>query len=189
MSALLTLRQAVIDTLKPALGQGWDVAGHLGRFAPADLNLFLTKAPAVRVAVLGLEAGAIEPDGEAMTTTVRLGIYVVTKDQGARLAREEIAVAAVETIMLLAFGNRWGLGAQGVRPAGAPNAQTIFNGDTVAKGVALWAIDLPQPVVIARPEGETSPLTELFLGLAPDIGAAHEDDYIGPITAEAAPNV
>lgn len=187
MSALLTLRQAVIDALKASLGKSWDVAGHLGRFAPADLNQFLTRAPAVRVAVLGLEAGAIQPDGDAMTTTVRLGIYVVTKDHGARLAREEIAVAAVETITLMAFGNRWGV--PGVKPAGAPNAQTIFNGDTVAKGVALWAIDLPQPIVIERPEGETNPLSELFLGIAPNIGAAHEDDYLGPIQAEDIPDV
>lgn len=187
MSALLTLRQAVIDQLKPALGAGWDVAGHLGRFSANDLSAFLLKAPAVRVAVLNFEASAIQADGDALDGTVRLGIYVVTKDQGSRLGREEIAVAAVETIMLIAFGSRWGLPL--VRPAGAPTAQTIFSADTLAKGVALWAIDLPQPIVIERPEGELNPLSELYLGIAPNIGPAHVDDYIGPITGEVIPDV
>lgn len=187
MSALLTLRQAVIDQLKTTLGSGWDVAGHLGRFSAADLNQFLTRAPAVRVAVLGVGDAAIELDGDALMATVRLAVYVVTKDQGARLGREEIAVAAVETILLLAFRNRWGLPL--VRPAGAPNAQTIFSADTLSKGVALWAIDIPQPIIIERPEGDTNPLTELFLGIAPNIGPAHVADYFGPISGEATPDV
>lgn len=187
MSALLVLRQAVITQVKAALGQGWDVAGHLGRFSAADLNQFLTKAPAVRVAILGVGDSTIDADGDGLTATARIGIYVVTKDQGARLGREEIAVAAVETIMLLAFGNRWGLPLVG--KAGAPNAQTIFNADTLAKGVALWAIDLGQPITIERPGEEPDPLSQLYLGIAPNIGAAHQDDYLGPIEAEDIPDV
>ena len=185
MSQLLQLRAAVIDTISAAL-KGFEVAGHLGRFSPADLGQFLVKAPAVRVAVLGLtNARAIGEDGDHLAADVKLAIFVVTKDQGVRLGREEAAVAAVERICLLATGARWGLNF--AKAAEAPSAQTIFNDTTLAKGVALWAIDLTQPVILSPIDGgeeEGGPLSELWLGVAPKIGAEHRDDYHGPVTAQ-----
>ena len=180
MSALLSLRQAVIDGIKAKLPPQWDVAGHLGRFAAADLNAFLLKAPAVRVAILGL-TDSRRVDDDAIECRVRIGIFVIAKDRLVKLEREEIAAVAVETIVLLSLGQRWGLAfAKAAEPA---TAQLISSDETLAKGVALWAIDLPQPAVLARPEGETWPLTEIYLGLAPEIGPEHVADYIGPITA------
>lgn len=183
MSVLLGLRAAIIADIATELPQGWSVDGHLGRFTAADLTKFITVAPAVRVAVLGLT----DPkplDADAVEWRVKIGVFVVTKDQGKALAREEIAAAAVETIILRAFGSRWSMGPSGVKPAEATTAQTIFNDDTLRQGIALWAIDWSQPVVLSRDdttgEGETNPLKELWVGIAPDIGAAHRDDYIGP---------
>jgi len=180
MSVLLNLRAAVIAAITAQLPKGWDVGGHLGRFTANDLTKFITLAPAVRVAVLGLTDPKPQ-DGDAVEWRVKIGVFVVTKDQGKALAREEIAAAAVETIVLNAFGSRWGMGAAGVRPAEAATAQTIFNDDTLRQGIALWAIDWSQPVVLEKNEAaEINPLKELWVGIAPDIGAAHVDDYIGP---------
>ena len=183
MSVLLNLRAAIIADIAARLPKGWSVDGHLGRFTAADLTRFITVAPAVRVAVLGLTDPKPQ-DGDAVEWRVKIGVFVVTKDQGKTLAREEIAAAAVETIVLNAFGSRWGMGAAGVKPAEAATAQTIFNDDTLRQGIALWAIDWSQPVVLSRDdtsgEGGTNPLKELWVGIAPDIGEAHRDDYIGP---------
>lgn len=178
MSQLLQLRTAVLDAIKAAL-PGFEVAGHLGRFAATDLNQFLVKAPAVRVAVLGLSnVRAIGENGDHLRADVKMAVFVVTKDQGDRLGREEIAVAAVERICLLATGARWGL--RFASPAEAPTAQTLFNDATLAKGVALWAIDLTQPVILAPAddcEEEGGSLRELAIGGAINVvltdGDAH----------------
>jgi len=183
MSQLLQLRAAVITGIETAL-PGFHVEGHLGRFSAADLSTFITRAPAVRVAVLGIQdAAATGAEGEQIDCIARLGVYVVTKDVGARLTRDEAAAAAVERIALLATGNRWGL--DFTRPAAAPNAQNLFSDETLKRGVAMWAIDLPQSVRLALPADDSEipvgPLRELFIGVAPKVGAAHQADYLGPL--------
>lgn len=187
MSQLLQLRAAIIAAIQTAL-PGFEVKGHLGRFAPGDLSQFLVKAPAVRVAVLGLSnARAMGEDGDHLAADVKVAIFVVTKDQGSTLSREEAAVAAVERLCLLATGARWGL--PFALAATPPAASTIFNDATLAKGVALWAIDMTQPVILApadASESEGGPLSELWLGVAPEVGEAHRDAYFGPITAQSA---
>lgn len=181
MSQLLQLRTAVIEAIKAALPGVKDVKGHLGRFSASDLSTFIMAAPAVRVAVLGIADARSADAGDGIDCTARLAVYVVTKDT-AGLARDEAATAAVERIALLATGNRWGL--DFTMPAGAPIAQNLFSDETLKKGVALWAIDLPQPVALALPadpaEPPAGPLRELFIGWAPKVGAAHEADYVGP---------
>lgn len=182
MSQLLQLRQAVIDAIKAAL-PAFDVKGHLGRFAPADLSKFLTTAPAVRVAILGLGDGSLvqdEGDAASWEGTARLAVYVVTKDVGARLTRDEAATVAVETIVLLAAGARWAL--PFTRPAGPADGNNLFSDETLQRGVALWGVNIPQPVRLSAAEGDpVGPMEAMFVGTAPEIGAAHEADYVGPI--------
>lgn len=185
MSVLLNLRAAIIADITAQLPKGWSVDGHLGRFTSGDLAKFITVAPAVRVAVLALTEPKPQ-DADAVEWRVKIGVFVVAKDQGRTLAREQIAAAAVETIVLNAFGSRWGLGRSGVRPADAATAQTIFNDDTLRHGVALWAVDWSQPVVLSRDEAaEFNPLKELWVGIDPDIGPAHVADYTGPFPPAA----
>lgn len=182
MSQLLQLRDAVIAGLSAVL-PGYTVEGHLGRFTAEDLSKFLLAAPAVRVAVLAVSDSRATTDGTAVDCTVRLGVYVVTRDRTARLSREEAAFVAAEAVILRATDARWGLDFAYGAPA--PTAQNLFSAATLKAGVALWAIDLPQPVRLAAPSGDDpelpAALTALFVGLAPRIGAAHEADYIGPI--------
>lgn len=182
MSQLIQLRDAVVADIKAAL-PAFNVEGHLGRFSAADLTTFLSVAPAVRVAVLGLRDPVPSgQDGEDLDATVVLGVYVVSKDGVAKLSRDVTALAAVERILRLAIGARWGLDfALPAQPAGAQN---LFNGETLKAGRALWSIEISQPVVLAgEATAEPSPdfLKELYIGVAPKVGAAHEADYFGPI--------
>jgi len=182
MSQLLQLRQAMITGIKAVLPT-FNVEGHLGRFSASDLSRFLLAAPAVRVAVLGLGQGELVSD-EGLPTAwdgeVKMAVYVVTKDVAGRLTRDEAATAAVEAIVLRAAGTTWGL--PFARPARPADGQNLFSDETLSKGVALWGVNVPQPVRLSLTEGAApGPLTAMFVGIAPDIGAAHQDDYIGPI--------
>ncbi len=185
MSQLLELRAAVIASVKATLPT-FDVAGHLGRFAASDLSKFLLSAPAVRVAILGIADGEIVDHGLGdveLDCRARVALYVVTKDQG-RASRDEIATAAVEAIMRLAAGANWGLAfARSALPADASN---LFSDETLNKGVALWGINIAQPVRLSGPDqtDEGGPLSQLFVGVAPEVGAAHIDDYVGPILVQ-----
>lgn len=183
MSALLQLRDAVVAKVKQAL-PAFDVEGHLGRFEATDLNKFMTKAPAIRVAILGLADPRSE--GEGLTLySVRLVLYVVTKDGLARMSRDAAALAAVETIVLLANQQRWGL--KFARPAAPATAQNLNSDASLKLGAALWGVAIGQPVRLSSTdEGELDALKALWIGLAPDIGAAHLADYAGPFPGEPA---
>ncbi|PZO03984.1 MAG: hypothetical protein DCF29_10890 [Alphaproteobacteria bacterium] len=182
MSQLIQLRDAVVDAIKAALPT-FGVEGHLGRFSAADLKTFLTFAPAVRVAVLGLrDPAAAGLTGEDLDATAVLGIYVVTKDGVGKLTRDTAALAAVERILRLAMGARWGLAF--ALPAQPGGAQNLFSGETLAAGRALWSIEINQPVALdgeANAEPPPGFLQQLYIGVAPKVGAAHEADYLGPI--------
>ncbi|WP_291754026.1 hypothetical protein [Brevundimonas sp.] len=159
------------------------VEGHLGRFSAADLSTFLSVAPAIRVAVLGVrDPVAAGLTGEDLDATVVLGVYVVTKDGVAKLSRDVTALAAVERILRLALGARWGL--DFALPAQPGGAQNLFSGETLKAGRALWSIEINQPVALdgeANAEPPLGFLKELYIGVAPKVGTAHEADYLGPI--------
>lgn len=183
MSQLIQLRDAVVDDVKAALPT-FNVEGHLGRFSATDLTTFLNVAPAIRVAVLGVrDPVAAGLTGEDLDATVVLGVYIVTKDGVAKLSRDVTALAAVERILRLALGARWGL--DFTLPAQPGGAQNLFSGETLKAGRALWSIEINQPVALdGEANAEPAPgfLKELFIGVAPKTGAAHEADYIGPIS-------
>lgn len=179
MSQLLQLRDAIIAKIKAALPD-FGVEGHFGRFNGAELSKFLVAAPAVRVAILGLSDSSDGVEEEDLDTVARVGVYIVTKDGVLKASRDASVCAASEKVVMLAKGQRWGLSF--CRAALPATAQNLYSEDTLNKGVALWAIDIRQPLVLSAPEGEAGdPLTELYIGLAPNIGAAHVDDYVGPI--------
>lgn len=184
MSQLIELRDAVVAGLTHALPGTFKVEGHLGRFTADDLSQFLTVAPAVKVAILGLKDGtSAGDDGGDLGCRVQIAAYVVTKDEtGAK--RDVLALAAVETIARVAIGNRWGLPfAFAALPAAAQN---LTNGDTLKRARALWAVEIGQPVRLWSPEdGDAgATLRQLYVGVAPEIGLAHVDDYVGPIPSE-----
>lgn len=177
-SRLMQLRGAICTAIIAAAGDGVDVAGHFGRFSEAELDKFLAKAPAVRVAVLALENPQAVADA-GVDYVARIGIYVVTKDGPAAGDRDESAAALVEAIMVLCDRTRWGLGAF-VRQSQGATAANLYSPAALGGGNALWAVDLRQPLRLAPAEEGADPfqLQALFAGFAPRVGAAHEADYV-----------
>lgn len=174
MSRLLQLRDRIVERVRTS-APGVEVEGHLGRFDDAELRKFMVKAPAIRVAALALEDPRPVSD-EGVDYTARIGLYIVTKDGAARLSRDAAAITLVEAVLMLTTGQRWGLAF--AHPAQRASAQNLYTPATgQGDGVALWAIDLRQPIRLASEPDEAGALTRVFLGIAPNIGAAHVDDY------------
>jgi hypothetical protein len=175
MSTLIALRAAIVDTLACTLNAKVEVAPHSGRFTEAELSAFMVKAPAVRIAVLGVASIKAAPEG-GFDADVQIGIYVATKDEASRLDRDAQSLGLVEGIMLTAHHARWGLGF--CHPAAPAGAQNLYTETGRTKGVSLWAIDLVQKVRIDREEAGAGEFPdELWASFAPRVGALHVADY------------
>lgn len=184
MSQLLALRAAMVAAYKAALGSGWDIAGHLGRFTDEELRRFMTSAPAVRVAVLGLGRPVELADVGAADYPATIGVYVVTKDGATKFSRDEQGIAAVEAIMQLSDRNRFGCGGF-VRSCEVRGARNLYSDKVLIDGVALWALELGATVRLSPPDPAAYVLSAAYLGTAPEIGPPHVDDYA--LIAAAAP--
>lgn len=180
MGKLSILRDAIKDNLKSALPNNFDIDTHSGRFDANALALFIAKSPAIRVAIMGFKD--FRTFGEnADIANCQIGIYIALKDTSSRLDRDAGTLDIAEAVMLLANTNRWGLPfAFGAKPQGAQN---LHSDVLVGKGVALWAIDISQDIII-QPDDLPSPiqLKTIYLGIAPQIGVGNEEFYI-PIDA------
>lgn len=55
----------------------------------------------------------------------------------------------------------------------------------VSPEYAIWCVTYTQPLAVGidpfDPPADAAPLKQIFVGFAPDVGAAHEEDYFGPI--------
>ena len=162
-----------------------DCAVHDGRFAPDELDKFVVRAPAVRVAALAaadaLDSGG-EPDGgELVTIDLRLAAVVIAADSPGT-SRGEAARALADRIMYgIALESAW------LPAAGDPReirAGNLYNGKLDAsKAIALWAVSWRQQVNARLADFEQVPpdTAELpntvLAGFAPDVGTAHAADY------------
>lgn len=175
----------MVAAIAGLLGAPWNVDSHLGRFTEADLVKFLTAAPAVRVSALDLSDFRIVSD-EGTDVLTMLGIYVVTKDTTLARGRDEVAILAVEGIVKLCDRFRWGLGAFVKGDGGVRGARNLYSKEALANGVAFWALDYRVSVRLSpTPEDVVGALTSLWVGISPDIGAGHQDDYIEIVGGDA----
>jgi phage gp37-like protein len=176
MSLLLDLRAAIVTALDGATADNVSVEPHSGRFDEQELGAFLVRAPAIRVAVLGVRRLDAVDDG-SFDASVQIGIYIATKDVTRTLDRDTAALGLVEAVMLAAWQNSWGL--DFAHPAKPGSAQNLYNETSRGKGVALWAIDLAQSIRLGREDLAIGAFpSELWLGFAPNIGAANAGDYL-----------
>ena len=176
MSSLLELRAAIVSALDAATASDVEVAAHSGRFDESELAAFLVRAPAIRVAVLGI--GQIDPvDDGSFDARARIGIYLATKDVDAALDRDTAVLSLSEAVMIGCHHKTWGL--DFAHPAKVGGAQNLYTEATRGKGVALWAIDITQAVRLGVDDLVTGAFpSELWLGFAPQIGVAHATDYM-----------
>lgn len=134
--SLVTLRTAIVAGINTGLPSLRDCSAHGGRFSLKELKATAAKAPAVRVACLGINDFVAVPAGvEAMTVW---GAFVITRDQPG-VGRDAVALTLLAALGVLVPANCWGKsaiasGAVGVR------GDNLFSSEIDAQGVALWAL-------------------------------------------------
>ena len=111
MNDLLALRAAVIASLQAKLGSKVDVDSHGGVYDLAEVKKFATKAPAVRVAIVGAGRASRFADGR-LRVPVRFAAVVFTRDAapgGDKIPRDTAALLLATAVELAIGSNRFGL--------------------------------------------------------------------------------
>ncbi len=148
---------------------------HDGRFDLPELRRIATRTPAMFTACLGVDQVA-NPGTEQADATLLLAIYIVTAN-AAGLSRGAAARALSEAVLQLVQGERWG---GGTGEAAELRAENLYSGDIDKTGVALWGISWQQVLRIGTSVWDTTGVfpVHLYLGIVPDVGPAHVDDYV-----------
>ncbi len=170
--------QAVTDTIQGWLPKLQSCEAHPGRFDLGELKAFATKAPGVRVAVLGLGDSAPLASGER-DVTLLMAAYVIAKDQ-VGLARHISALNMVETLASRIPEHT--MGSACAYGAGAVRAQNLYSGEVQKAGINLWALSWSQKVRIGVSVWEQTdtdaPIpSELYVSPEPLTGPEHIDYY------------
>ena len=175
MSALLTdLPRAVADDLKVLLPGLRQCDAITGRFNLERLKAEAVQAPAVLVSLLELaqKSGWAGPHHGFEAS---MAAFVVTTERMGALPRDQAAANMTALIGAHVPDRRWGIAECG--EAGNVRAQPIVNAGMEKSRASLWAVTWVQPLVLEPLPGTVPADLTLYLGIAPEIGAGHEDDY------------
>lgn len=170
---LSTLNDTIAATIMTWLPQLATCKGMAGRFDVDALTRDGIKAPAVLVSRLGARQGrgTAGPQPEFM---LDMAAFIVTKDTLG--LQRDAAAANICQVLLTRIPNRtWGLDDLG--EAREVEEQSLISSDTKGKAVSLWAVTWLQPAVFVAAPDLSTLAPQLYVGQAPDIGAAHAGDY------------
>ncbi len=150
MNDLLSLRDAVVASLKAKLPAGLSIETHGGTFDLAEVKRFATLAPAVRVAIVGAGRASRHSDGR-WKVPVRFAAVVVTRDtaDATKVRRDAAALLLASAIELAIASNRFGL--EGVFQPEDVEARSEYSGPLDTLGVALWQVTWTSAALIGEP--------------------------------------
>jgi len=176
MSALYDLQQTTVALIYARLPKLKMCKPHPGAFTVDQLKEFRTSAPAVHVALPTIRE--VETAGEGkVKVSVKTLIAIIAKDgltDGKKLLKDQAALAMVQSLLIMLPCAAFGLG---VEPAEMLAADNLFSGETMGKGVAMWALHWNNTITIEDTAEDGVELAALYFSFAPDIGADHIDDY------------
>ncbi len=166
---------AIVSGIHTALPELYQCKSHPGRFTLDELRSFAVATPAVLVSLIGISKSVPVGDGTRDATVV-FSAFVITSDQPP-LLRDEASRNIVEALCSLIPQNRWQH--ECVHPAGEVTGTNQYSGELRQRGVSIWAVRWDQEVRIGQPfwndAGVLPP--ELYVGIDPDVGSAHEGNY------------
>ncbi|MGD0564542.1 MAG: hypothetical protein ABSA66_15805 [Roseiarcus sp.] len=150
MNDLLSLRDAVVVSLKAKLPEGLSIETHGGTFDLAEVKRFATLAPAVRVAIVGAGRASRYADGR-WKVPVRFAAVVFTRDTAdtTKVRRDAAALLLASAIELAVASNRFGL--EGVFQPEDVEARSEYSGPLDTLGVALWQVTWTSAALIGAP--------------------------------------
>ena len=173
---LVDFRDAIVATVKERLPHLKDCSSHGGRFTLDELKRWMTQAPGVKIAILNLVPGN-GVSGGSRDYMARCVAVVVTRDAPS-LPRDTSVLTIAQTLIETVYQNTWGLDDNVVFPAGAAAGKSLYSTELDRQGVAFWAIEWEQELrlPVSPPSDPVDP--QLYVSMAPHIGADHVDDYV-----------
>jgi hypothetical protein len=171
LAALPGLVAARIRLVLPGLRE---CRGIAGRFNLDMLKARGVAAPAVLVSRLRLRQDQTFA-GPHHTFIVQMGAFIVARDE-LGLGRDEAVANIAQALLQLIPDTLWGLPAD-LGPAQDVAEEPILSVSTESRAIALSAVTWSQPVALRGLPEALAITPQLYLGQAPRIGAAFEDDY------------
>jgi len=177
MATPAQIQQAATDHLAAKLPGLSTCALYAGEFAGGEIARASVKSPAVLVACLSAARKADVDTGET-EWTCRFAAYCLARHAGGREQRAVEALQIAEAVLGAVDGGRFGL--TGVYPARATRIDNMYAAAIDRAGLALWAVTWEQIARLGTDEwadaGASAP-EWLYVGISPDIGAQHKEDY------------
>ncbi|MDH5525217.1 MAG: hypothetical protein OEY01_14670 [Desulfobulbaceae bacterium] len=138
-------RAAVLASIKTQMGSAVkDCDTHQGRFNLDELKRLSVKAPAMRVAILGVPK--ISSTNAAKRDLVMpMACFVITRD-AKQLPRDVAMLNLVETLLIHIDSNTWGLD-YAKKPLEL-RGENLFSGAVAKGGIDLWAVTWKQTLRI-----------------------------------------
>lgn len=167
LPCLPTMIAEAIQEHLPHLGE---CKSHPGRFNAAEVKRMSARTPSVRVSLLGITPG------KSGNHLLNLAAFIVTSDKRG-LHRNDAALAIAASVIRRVRGTAWGKEPL-MGEASEPTAQNLYNSEIDKNGIALWAVNWSHEFRFGDTAPEECVLKELYIGIAPEVGAAHEDDYL-----------
>ena len=146
-----------------------------GPLETSDLDGFKGTTPAVRIAALGATP-IRETDAGQIDLPVSFIAYAMTEDTPGK-PRNQAAMDLIETLVNRISGNRWN--EEDAHPAEVLMARNHHDATAASQAVALWSVSWTQKVRIGTQDFQTEfpKLSQLHVGMNPNIGPGHEGDY------------
>ncbi len=177
MPTLTELQDAAVAHIKakaPGLRQ---CAPYAGQFAGEPGARVAIHAPAVLVAALDARPASPADVGDGrMDVTARMAAYCLARHAGDPGKREGACQDLAANVALAVSLASFGLADTGC--ARVIDMKTLTDARADQAGFALWAVTWEQELRLGAAAVESfGPITELRVGLAPNVGAGHETDY------------
>ncbi len=176
MATPIGIQKAAVEALTTALPGLGTCALYAGEFSGGEISRSSVTAPAALVACLGVtREGAVEC-GQA-DWRCRFTVYCMTRHAGGRSPRAAEALELAESAVAAIEGNRFGL--TGLFPAQVVRMDNLYAESFDRAGVALWAVTWEQVARLGADEwaAEGTRPESLYVGIAPEVGLPHKDDY------------
>ncbi len=171
---LVELRDAVVASLSANIPELKDVQPHGGRFTLDDLKRYSLKAPAARVAFVGLRPSQLNSAGQ-LVGPVQFMIALITK--GASADRDGLRLA--ERVADLVQFSTWGL--SNIEAAQVTGVENLYNTEVDSSGVCLLAVSFSQRIAFGTNRAIEDMTADGFLdGL---------DDFPGTVRVSNANNL
>ncbi|HZV19955.1 MAG TPA: hypothetical protein VE986_00245 [Hyphomicrobiales bacterium] len=153
------LRNAIVASLKANIPELRDVQRHGGRFDEEELRRFSLRAPAARVALMGVSRMDLEDIGK-LAGPVQMIIYLIVKT---RSGEDDDGLDLAEKIADFCEFNQWGM--TEIEAAHVTALQNLYNSQTDREGIHLWAIAFDQAIAFGTNRQEEPPTGDEGLGL------------------------